>query len=816
MKRSSALRHFLCIAGSALLAVSSAHAASGNWNDNTGNFNWSDATRWSSDPTVPGTAAGDAISFANDITAARTITVNTTNRTMGTLNIGDTNNSNQFIIASSGGGLLIFDNGGSGAAINETGTVAGGTGAPLTNQDTITAGIRLDDNLAISTTGQLTFGAISETGTRSITKTGAGGLDLNGAGTYSGGFNLNQGTAFVNAGSLSAGVSSAFGTGKLTIASGTTINAAVSFQSNNAVDMTGTVNLGRGTTGVKTWTQGSAGAVTLTGNTALNSLNNGFIWVANSVIGESGGARSLTLSGNTMTATLNAANTYSGGTTTGGQTLNINHSGSGGTSSAIGTGALNINGGTINNTSGNTVTLSTNNAVNISSNFTFTGSHDLNLGTGAIFLNGNRQITISAGKLTMGGTLTAAGAQGWNKLGGGILTLTATNSTNTGRNTITTGVVEVSTMNNYSANSSLGAQSSSDGLWIAGGSTLRYIGGTDVITNRGFTLSSAGGSIIESSGLGTLSYGTPTNTLAFNGANLARGLVLGGTNTGANTFGKNLPDNGSGIVSLSKEGSGKWILTGTNGYSGTTTVTNGTLEVSAGNINNTSSVAINGGKFNYGSATGLTKNVTVAGGEFRYNSSVAYSGALTFTSGKISGTNLNGSLGGQTIGTGQTISPGNSPGTAVTTSQTWAPGGSYEWEINSTAGSAGADPGWDLINGTEALAISASLGSEFTLDVVSLTLANAAGAANGFNNSTSYNWLIADFASITGFAANAFLIDTTAFSNPFTGTFGVALGNTGSIGGDDTQIFLTYTAVPEPRAALLGTLGLLMLLRRRR
>jgi hypothetical protein len=36
------------------------------------------------------------------------------------------------------------------------------------------------------------------------------------------------------------------------------------------------------------------------------------------------------------------------------------------------------------------------------------------------------------------------------------------------------------------------------------------------------------------------------------------------------------------------------------------------------------------------------------------------------------------------------------------------------------------------------------------------------------------------------------------------------------LGGDNSQIYLTYTSIPEPRAALLGGLGLLMLLWRRR
>jgi hypothetical protein len=197
---------------------------------------------------------------------------------------------------------------------------------------------------------------------------------------------------------------------------------------------------------------------------------------------------------------------------------------------------------------------------------------------------------------------------------------------------------------------------------------------------------------------------------------------------------------------------------------------------------------------------------------------VAYTGTLTYTSGALSGTNWNGSLSNRTIGAGQTVSPGNSPGTATTADQTWAAGGAYTWEINSTLGSAGIDPGWDLINGSGTLAINASSGFEFIINVTSLTLSDIAGEVSDFNEALSYNWLMADFGTVTGFAPSAFTVDTSDFSNAFTGSFAVALGNSGSIGGTDSQIYLTYNAVviPEPRAMLLGCLGVLLILRRRR
>ena len=47
-----------------------------------------------------------------------------------------------------------------------------------------------------------------------------------------------------------------------------------------------------------------------------------------------------------------------------------------------------------------------------------------------------------------------------------------------------------------------------------------------------------------------------------------------------------------------------------------------------------------------------------------------------------------------TIGLDGVISPGNSPGTATTGSQTWRDGGSYLWEINDSDGSKGLTGGF--------------------------------------------------------------------------------------------------------------------------
>jgi autotransporter-associated beta strand protein len=323
------------------------------------------------------------------------------------------------------------------------------------------------------------------------------------------------------------------------------------------------------------------------------------------------------------------------------------------------------------------------------------------------------------------------------------------------------------------------------GSGLSNAGALRNIA-SNTSTYQGAITLGAGGARINSdaSGALTLTGGVVTsllNDVTFGGA--------GNTTVSTAVI--------SGAGGLIKDGAGTTTLTAANTYTGATNINQGILAVSSTGSINSSAVTINGGNF-------------------RNNSATNYTGALTFTSGTISGTNWGGSLSNLTIGTGQIISPGNSPGTAVTGDQTWAAGGSYTWEINSTLGTAGADPGWDLINGSGTLSVTALAELGFSINVTSLTTGNASGAVSDFDQSLSYNWLIADFAAVSGFSSDKFTVNTSSFSNAFTGNFGVALGNSGTIGGDNTQVWLTYTAIPEPKAALLGGLGLLLLLRRRR
>lgn len=195
------------------------------------------------------------------------------------------------------------------------------------------------------------------------------------------------------------------------------------------------------------------------------------------------------------------------------------------------------------------------------------------------------------------------------------------------------------------------------------------------------------------------------------------------------------------ILGLVKNGAGRVNLTGNNNdYSGETKVLQGTLLV-----NNTS-----------GSATS--------------------SGTVTAEAGGTLGGN--GSIPGQVVING-TVAPGNSVGTLTTANQNWNPGGHYRWDMNDATGTAGSSPGWDkvAINGT--LTISASVGTEFFIDVTSLAGAVAGNAAN-FNNASPQSWtILTTTAGISGFSPDAFKLTTSGFSNPL-GTARFAISNSGN------------------------------------
>lgn len=695
------------------------------------------------------------------------------------------------------------------------------------------AGISLDSttNIAIDTThAAQTFSANIGVSSRGLVKIANGSnLTLTGANQYSGRTVVAGGSALiVNSLGNIADASSNIGTNStVDMLDSSRIDIATTSSSNKhfnilggatifpgAIAFTHTGNISTETAGSKTLTL-ATNDVSLTdvkdfqgvisngsGTIAVTKISPGNIWLSGNSTYT--GATNVN-QGNLIIGHANAlGGTASGTTVSNGATLGLRN---GITTAAE---ALTLSPGT----SGNALLR------NFSGNNTWSGTITASGGA-----NTNSRIGSDAGNLTLAGTVNITGTthqlvlQGDGNIeitgqitgssflssatnGAGVRKLANDTNNFTGSTRANGGTLEFTSIANVGATSSaLGAPALADSVINLGfdttDATLRYVGTapgghtSDRVVRLNYIGTTTANYSLQASGTGPLVL-----TSGVTAANGSKTLTLSGTSTAANSIGP-IANGGTGAISVTKSGAGTWVLTGTNTYSGATNVSGGTLVVgNAASINSSS-------------------GVTVDGGTFRYNASTNLTAPLTFTSGTVAGTNLSGiSL---TVGTGRTVSPGNSPGTMNVANQTWAAGGTYLWELHDATSTAGT--GWDLLAGTGTLDITASLGSEFTIDLTTLAAVapDVLGNAINFNANSSYAWLIADFAAVNGFNATDFTIDATGFTNaPLSGSFGISLGGVGVVPGDSSQVYLTYTAIPEPGSALLGGLGFLAILRRRR
>ena len=195
--------------------------------------------------------------------------------------------------------------------------------------------------------------------------------------------------------------------------------------------------------------------------------------------------------------------------------------------------------------------------------------------------------------------------------GGGTLTLTAAN-TYTGVTTISSGTLSTNLLANGGTASGLGSSGTANTNLILNGGVLQYTGAA-VSTNRLFSTGTAGGTI-DASGAGALNL-TGTGAMGFAGQTGARTLTLTGTNTGANTLAMSIRDD-TGATALLKSGSGTWVLSGSNSYTGLTTIQGGTLQLStttASNIAGSTKIVV-GDTASHSSAILDVTTVTNAGG----------------------------------------------------------------------------------------------------------------------------------------------------------------------------------------------------------
>lgn len=283
--------------------------------------------------------------------------------------------------------------------------------------------------------------------------------------------------------------------------------------------------------------------------------------------------------GLTLTATSAGVNTLSGSGTID-PTSTFRHAASGSSSfvSTRAVGNIEVASGTLGITTlsaGGQAARATGGTLDLSaSGYTFASA----LVNGGVITNGT---FTTAGLLDMrSGTVSAilAGAGNLAKTTAGTLTLSASNAY-AGGTTIDGGTLRLGNAN------ALGASS---GALAVNGGTLDL---------GGF-----------SAGVGALS-GSSGATITT--ANTAGTVTLTTNAASSSTFAGTIADNGSGLVALTKAGSGTLTLTGNNTFTGATTVNAGSLLVN-GQLGNTA-VTVNAGGTLGGSGT-IGGAVTIAGG----------------------------------------------------------------------------------------------------------------------------------------------------------------------------------------------------------
>jgi fibronectin-binding autotransporter adhesin len=392
-------------------------------------------------------------------------------------------------------------------------------------------------------------------------------------------------------------------------------------------------------------------------------------------------------------------------------------------------------------------------------------------------------------------------------------------------------------------------------------------------TSSAAGLTTAGHQIMNSSaGTGTLTIATDLIV----STPIEQALNLRGINTGANTF-SGIIGNGDGKVSLLKTDAGRWILSNANTFSGSTQVSGGTLELTnslalqnsaldatnsitgtasaglkttvttltLGGLNGTKNLdalfttALGGAggttaKGGYNDVTALTLNTGVG-------VTTAYSGAIINGASGMTltktgaGTQVlagaNTYTGATTVSQGTLIVKGSITSSSLTTVASGATIGGTGTIGALTVSSGGFISGGDSVDNTSILTINgaynqAGLYTAHIADTGNFDQLNVSGAVNITGGSLtamftggSYSngdliFILLSGSGITG-EFTGFAHDTTVVSYggfDWRISYTANSGTNSFLGGNDIALM----AIPEPKTALLGCLGVLLLLRRRR
>lgn len=408
---------------------------------------------------------------------------------------------------------------------------------------------------------------------------------------------------------------------------------------------------------------------------------------------------------------------------------------------------------------------------------------------------------IRAGEVRLAGVVS--GAYGFTKTGDGILSLLG-NNTFTGAIAVEAGTLRLAGVNNY-----IGATSLLAGKLVVAANAPSGAAGALGNASSVVTVGDVSGNFdplppaelfIDGNfnvGRGIL-IATGTDVKRLGAMNASTGAVFSGavnlqaadnvfltarSKTDRLTFSGAITGGGTGLK-VTLDGAGTVVYSGANKtYDSSTVINSGTLVIAAGTqFTGNGDVILN--------SSLQVDGVLGGAGALNFNSSIA----------ALSGTGaVNRPI---KLGFGNVIAPGPNLGRGVGTLTAGAglefgSIGFYGWGLRDAQ--AGAGVGWDLISVNGSLDITAIAGT-FTLSVSSLDASGNFGLASNFNEALSYAWkILTTTDGITGFnsVGNSFTINTATFYNPKSGTWSVS-----QIGND---LYLNYTAIPEPSTWMLLT-----------